>query len=329
MGIYKDEFSYVNERYEYNKMANYIMQKQPNVFTIEEAKDFAKFLTKVRKFTPEDIYNGKADKEINNNAALVNIKNASVYNQNEEIIDIPLKVKKEIGHAVVIQRLKQLVIIMGSTFLVFAAAKGIVDLVNENNYEEEIPTYLGALATIDNNRNEGTILNQNSYQVGTDQNGYPKFAYNPDGIAKDILLVSSKDPQLFDLCMLDVYYDMDYDRLSNMDTVLSYLQIRMENNPEFASLYYKVEDCKFFLDYIMKSNFANVGLNPDYLKVVEAYKTKGSFQNLSSQDQKVIEELMSSIEEVKLKLGKNLKEEIETLVQERDASRELSQGGRH
>ena len=308
----------VNENAEMYRIAEYIVSKHDGIF-IDDAREYAKYLVKTAGFTKNEILSGKADKSISNWVRGMMLAKNSVFQQDETPQETPLKTKKEkisptnykkrviifvAGVAVVIYIVVNLVGFAVTNII------GIKDNIEQIKLETSVSQSIGMLASASGNdayEHKMNIISQNAYPVpgSFNSDGSPVIAYRNEDIAADIIKVCSHNPDLFDLCVQDAYFNMSKNRLGNMDDVLRWLQIYSEDKEDLQYIYEQVKDCDIFIEYLVKEGFISPN-NEDYPLLeaaIKEYKTlreyNSPFSALSKEHQKVIENLIDEYEENK------------------------------
>ena len=142
----------------------------------------------------------------------------AIQEREKEQVYLPIKPKKEKVSPLFLKRLL-LGTLAGATIISCAT---FISKSKETNLD--VSEYIGMLASkegSDDYLNKRNIIAQNTYN----RDNY--VVYNLPNIALDILKVASDDPDIFDLCILSAYFNMDYNRLKNMDEVFNHLRINV------------------------------------------------------------------------------------------------------
>ncbi len=315
----KSVMKMVNDNNTNYTVAVYIMEKNPNVFNLEEARGVANYLMKELGFSSKAILDGAAQADIFRQVILKNIRNSSVLKESEEKVKILLKTIKKKVNSSDIEKIIVKVIAVAAACVIVHAAKPLVtenwlDWENVNDVSSNIGTIV---ADMDNSdlQNKNLVV-QNTYQVGFDEDGRPLVAYNSEGIAQDILKVCSKDETLLDICLYDVYFNMNYNRLANMDEVIRNIKNYIGNDGNFNSISSSLQNVDVFLDYLLKIGVVQSN-DADYFEVVnavEAYKRNGSFESLSEKEQKVIQDFIKKYQSSKKEIYETSAAKINDLV---------------
>ena len=280
----------------YTKVAYYITENKsfPNLFfSLEDAKKFAKYLIEDELLIVDDILSGMNDNEIY--SLLIRI--GSLKKKDDK--DIPLRTKKEF-----ISKDKLIAIILTLTTIGASFAY-------KDNKEKEINDIISSKVSVINAEGKKvSILKNNEYVVPhtLDENGERVIAYDSRGISNDIINKCSNNPELLELCLYNIYFDMNYERLSNMDDVIKWLKYTTETNDELMSIYNEIKDCSVFLDYLVKKGYSNNDDN--ILDAVNKYKLNGNFNNLDELSQGRIKELINNFENSKQKINERSIEDI-------------------
>lgn len=305
----------VNENAEMYRIADYIVSKHDGIF-IDDAREYAKYLVKTAGFTKNEILSGKADKSISNWVRGVGITKNSLLQKDEAPVETPLKTKKEnisptnFKKRIMLFVAGAIVVIYLVVNLITGAVSIIKESVEQSRVETSVSQSIGMLASAPGNdayEHKMNIISQNAYPVpgSFNSDGSPVIAYRNEDIAADIIKVCSHNPDLFDLCVQDAYFNMSKNRLGNMDDVLRWLQIYSEDKEDLQYIYEQVKDCDIFIEYLVKEGFISPN-NEDYPLLeaaIKEYKTlreyNSPFSALSKEHQKVIENLIDEYEENK------------------------------
>ena len=114
------------------------------------------------------------------------------------------------------KKIAKIVAALAMAGTIAVSAVTIDEAIEQNKADQEVDHAIGAIVS-EHENDPRNIVTQNEYTVGFDKDGFPIVAYDNEGIAKDILKICSKDPQLFDLCVYNAYENMNHNRLENMD----------------------------------------------------------------------------------------------------------------
>lgn len=291
----------VNDNNYYHNITVYIMKNIPDTFTLEEARKLAKYLIIEQGFSYGEILKGYADYIIQKESALKRVKVNSVLQASERNEGIVLRTIKKFIDKMDLKKVITFILAIVASAVVTNEISEFQNFIDESQLVNDVPQNIGMLAAEEKSEdyvNKRTIVAQNTYQVGFEGNGQPIVAYNSDGIAKDIIMVCNKDASLFDLCLAETYFEMNYNRLQNMEDVFKLLKIYLASDPAFAHLFSQIADCDVFLDYVFKKAGNNKSY-PSLLSAINEYKKVGSFNFLSSESQKAIQSLISSFEQQK------------------------------
>lgn len=305
----------VNENAEMYRIAEYIVSKHDGIF-IDDAREYAKYLVKTAGFTKNEILSGKADKSISNWVRGMILAKNSVFQQDETPQETPLKTKKE---KISPTNYKKRVIIFVAgvavvTYIVVNLITGAVSIIKESveqsRLETSVSQSIGMLASAPGNdayEHKMNIISQNAYPVpgSFNSDGSQVIAYRNEDIAADIIKVCSHNPDLFDLCVQDAYFNMSDNRLVNMDEVLRWLKSYSEDKEDLAYIHDQVKDCDIFIEYLVREGFIspNDESYPLLEQAIHEYKSlreyNSPFSALSKEHQKVIENLIDEYEENK------------------------------
>lgn len=312
-------FRMVNENADYHKIAEYIIMRFNIDLDMQQAKKMAEHLVKDEGFSKEEVFQGLADQSIANRLNFRKSQTKSVHQKDETVTEILLKTIKEKINAKFVAGALATIMLLSATY--GFVIKPAYEEMQENS---EIRQSIGMLAAEPGSEayKHKSIVSQNTYQVPGqfDAQGHPIVAYYNDKIAEDILKVCTQDPELFDLCMYNVYFDMSHNRLNNMDTVVRYLQMYSEGDESMTFVQEKLNNCDIFLDYLISRGFANPN-NEDYYELLEDInkyeKLKGSsdvpFNALPKESQDRIEKLIAEFKSNKNNLYSEYKDNLENV----------------
>jgi len=108
--------------------------------------------------------------------------------------------------------------------------------------------------------------------------------------------VCENDHELFDVTIANIYFDIEYARLSHMDRLFKILETLTKDKEEYKYIYDKVSNAEVFLDYLINENIISKD-NPKYeevLNIIQRYKDlkvynrEIAFEVLESKDQYII-----------------------------------------
>lgn len=304
-------FRIVNENSDYYHIGEYIITKFNVNIDMITAKKIAEMISK-EGYTKEQILNGIADKSIKNVLNFYKLRSNSVVQKNERVQDVPLKTKKSKIN-------KKFVVAAIIAIISLSYIFNIKTTITEYKENKEISNAIGMMAAESESEDynyKRNIVVQNTYRAGMDERGYPVVAYHNDGIAKDIIEVCTQNPELFDLCMYNVYFNMNYNRLVNMDDVVRYLNIYTESDESLSFIQDKLHNCDVFLEYLIARGFANPNDKYYYqlLEDIKTYKLSTAdvpFNTLEKDAQKRIEELIEEFKNNRSNLLKEYKDNLE------------------
>lgn len=307
--ITNDMIRLVNENADMYRIAEYIISKYDGI-DINDAREFAKYLTRTLEFTKSEIITGKADKTIFNWVKGKTLVKNSVLQKGEKRTETQLKTKKENIQPTNFK--KRIVLFLATTavivYILVNIVTGVVTYVTDvsENYklETSVSQSIGMLASqVGNDAYEYkmNIVAQNTYHVPGqfDASGNPVIAYYNDKIAEDIIKVCSYDSSLFEICMQNTYFNMEQNRLRNMDKVLEWLQINTKDEESLSYIYDQIRDCDVFLEYLLGQGFISPN-DEDYhliLEDIEQYKAlcgdvRSPFSALPKESQKRLQKLI-------------------------------------
>ena len=305
-------------------IARFLLKKYENRLSVEDAFEIATKLYKQESLNIEKIQSGNYDSIIDKNVRPYIIRKTSVYQEGEVKNDKPLESKKKETRLGFFQ-VSILAISTVAIVLTFQNA------IKDKREEAEIRSNLGKLATTYGSseyENGISIVSQNTYQLNSQNSAGPMVAYHNDKIALDIISVCTKDPQLFSVCMNNVYNDMKYNRLENMDAVLNNLKIFMASDEALEPIYRTIANESVFLDYVTDQGFADPN-SKDYFELMNAIthykelKSKSSemgqaFNGLSSSEQELIKKLMKNYSNNKDQLYDEFIDDLEQAINKLD-----------
>ena len=303
---------------ETREVAEYITKKYPSFFSKKDAIMHATRLLNDSNYTKAEVLSGKADETIDL------IYKAEVYLaqsiRNNEENKVPLKPVKQHKPIITFKR--------ALTFGLAVAAVTIVgkEIKNTNKKNEEyvnISQNIGMLTSLPDSEDylhKRDIVAQNTYSLG---NG--NYAYNTNQMALDILEFSKGNNDLFSLALYDTYYNMNYDKLRNIDDVFLALKINTPSESANEGL----NNSNYFVEYVL-NDIVNQGLvkkdSKEYqrlLEAVESYKmvklkvdaSSAVYGKLNDSDQLAINDLVDFVNELRSILGDKYKDTIDKMVE--------------
>lgn len=306
-----------------NDIAAYLMEKYQNRISYDDALEIANILYNQEFLDRDNVYSGEYDDIIHKTTKAYIMRRESTHQNNVEKKEVPLQsIRKFVNKDFV----KGAIITVSAAAIFFTFSSFNKDA---GKIERKTDSNLGKLASAvgSSDYKKGiSIVNQNAYRIQSSNSANSSLAYYHDRIALDIISVCTKDPQLFEICLNNVYSDMNYNRLENMDEIFKFLKIYMASDEALTPLYEKIADCDVFLDYIIKAGYLKPD-SKDYDKIVEdiakyksvkdSYNEIGHvFSNLNSDSQKRIENLMTDYRNNKKNLQKENIEIIEKALEQ-------------
>ena len=296
-------------------VVKYIKSKSPALFSAEKLVLYTNTLKQTRKFTDEEILNGKADLDIEGFIKAEEARYRSIKKQEEERKCLPIKTKKEKISPTFFKRL--ILTTLAGASIVSIVSIHSKSLKDNEKVQDDVSKYIGMLASDSNSEDylhKRNIVAQNTYTKEGDMNN--AIIYNLPNIALDIIKVTSNNPNLFDLCILDTYFNLNYNRLDNMDKIMEHLKINILASSPDSPLQSKAEICTSFLDYALniclKRNLINYS-DQEYqqiLEVIAKYKVVG-YNALNENDKNTISILVSKAQGLLVTLGKEQIDELE------------------
>ena len=303
--IKDDVFEMVNKKKLYNEISNYIENRFYLNLGAEELNNIAKYLVERFKYTREDVLNGRADEIITNYIRDYNLRNNSLGNNDVNKRPLRSKVVKKDS-----EKFKKLLIGFVGTAAIMAVGNFAIGELKDFNNELEARKDLGnSVATEESyfyNANQ-SIVAQSTLRT----NG--NVGYNVDGIAQDIIKIAQNNPNDVDVILHNVYFDLDFNALKNMDRIFTYLNMYIEKDSALQTIFSNVSS-SYFLDYLVSGNYVleddkNYG---NIINAVNNYKesstmSDNAFNELSKRDQKYIKELIDNFD----KQGKIMYENLQ------------------
>ncbi len=325
--VIRSPYDVVNEisaEMPYWQVARYIGERHKGFFSEEEATKFAHYLIDECEFKKAEIMLGDADAEIDEYRSYMEVKQESVSHEKEQV-GTKLRTTKKKVNKVNVKKMMASLLLVASISAV--AVKGINKL-NVKLLDDDISGKLGMLATNieEDYEHKKTIVEQNTYVANYgDGRTAATEAYDNNGIARDIIDICIKDPKLFDIVVNDVYFDMQYNRLSNMDSVFSYLRDYFSKEDAFKDLYAEIEDCEVFLEYLVKKGYTNP-TDKDYyslLQDIEIYKGLKDtqivpFNSLDKNGQARVQKLVDNYRNSKANLNNKYRSTINNLIAQKE-----------
>lgn len=242
---------------------------------------------------PSMIYNGYEDFNIYRYFCILRAENMS-HKQNKEIQKRDLKVKKKQKERN--QKVAKIVGAIGLAGIIVAGGFAFKELNEISDTKKDFDSSFGVIASEFNERDENAndrrnIIVQNKYSVGYNESGHPIIAYDNEGIAKDIIKICSHDARLFDACIYNIYSNMEYERINNMEKVWEILQ---NFNIENEEVNQKVNSSDTFLEYTITLGCGDPTKNSHitFLNAIEEFKYCKNYHSLTEESQKAIEHHM-------------------------------------
>jgi hypothetical protein len=297
-----NRFSEIESTADAREVIELIVNKNPRIEYNEIVLD--KNYELVRKYVKMYLFRQRSLKEKKENSLSTKISKKAKQIANSKIVfktKDGRKYKWPVKYAVIA------VSSVGMTIGLLVGGIRIGNNIKIQKEDEEISAYLAELANPGSDNplaNGDTIIDQNSVYKSRGEIVY----YDVKNIAQDILDVSLQAPELFDLCIYDVYFNMEKDRLYYMDRVITILKEKMAKDERYKDLLPKVEQCNMFLDYLIYNGF--IEPDADLYYVMEIYKNVGNILKLSANNQKIIVKAMQEYKEKRNELHQDYKEHI-------------------
>ena len=324
-----DVWTIFNNYPECEKIVAYVMKKYPNFFSKNEAMHIAVYMLD-KGYTLQDILSGKYDDIIDYSYQAEIITQKSVLREQEERKYVPvrnasLKPRGKFSF-------KKIVI----TLAIGASILAVVPVIKNNdvNKDNDISKTIGLLIAEPGDEDyihKRNIVSQNTIALpGTDG----AFYYNVFGIASDILRVSNGDYELFDLCLLDTYYNLKMDKLRNMDDVYFNLKLQAANAGTLTVIEERLDRNGIFLDYLLNicTEHGLIKKDSSYYErcqvAINNYRTKRveiegeAFNNLDDYDKETIEDLIAKGYSLREVLAEKYKPMLDEWVKEKEQIRE-------
>lgn len=188
----------------------------------------------------------------------------------EENKRIALNVKKE-------KMFRQAIaVILAAATAIGGAALAIKGINHEMEKKEDARNAslnIGILASATIDDQDKTIVEQ-CYKILGYKNNVSAEAYDLDMMAEKVLKVCEKNPELFDLALANIYFELEFARLDHMDRLLKKISIAIQDKEELKSIYNDIGECEVFLEYLVSKNIIskNHDKYPEIVKIVEKYK---------------------------------------------------------
>ncbi len=309
----------VNKNSDYTKVAEYILGKSDYTFSLEQAKNIAKYLIMEQKYTKEDLLQGKADDYIQKRAQAKLVELKSVRQKDEERAEVPLKSFK---HSISKDEIKRFIILITG----LAATVTILGIKNyefeEEKMKSETSANLGYLASevgSDIYDSKSNIVYQSALE-NKDPNTN-EFISQSESLANNIIDVCIKDPSLFDITIFDTYYNIQFNRIDKLSETWGYLQKYMANDEAFFELL-NTKLNSSFLNYILNmletSGEIKIGSTDyeNYRSAIEEYQKANKYEKLTGEAKVTLREMMDKYHNLGNNLYKENNKKIKNLVEE-------------
>jgi len=300
----------------YQLNLNSVEKTDMEKYLIANKKYEAKRLMLSTKMEADKILKGEADFEIFRQFNIIKAELMSVEQEKKKTAQ-ELKTKKKQSDRN--KKIAKIVAALAMAGTIAVSAVTIDEAIEKNKINQEVDHAIGAIVS-EHENDPRNIVTQNEYTVGFDKNGFPIVAYDNEGIAKDILKICSKDPQLFDLCVYNAYENMNHNRLENMDDVINFLKIYTKDVAGLEAIYTRVDNCSVFLDYIVNRGFLNPNDKNYYqtLNDIDIYKglkstTEIAYYGLPEDSKERIDDLIKNYRENKDNLYNEYRDNLEGL----------------
>lgn len=324
-----DVWTIFNNYPECEKIVAYTLKKYPNFFSKNEAMHIAVYMLD-KGYTLQDVLSGRHDDVIDYTYQAEIIAQRSVLREQEERKYVPVS-NASLKHRGKIS-FKKIVIAMAIGASVLAGVPHIKN--NDAKKDYDISKAIGLLIAEPGEEDyihERNIVSQNTASIpGADG----IFYYNVFGIASDILRVSNGDYELFDLCVLDTYYNLSMDKLNNMDDVYFNLKLQASNNGTLRVIEERLNRNSTFLDYLLDicTEHGLIKKDSSYYErcqiAINNYRTKrveieaNVLDNIDDYDRETIEDLIEKGYSLRRVLADKYKPMIDEWIKEKEQSRE-------
>ena len=303
----------INRKHEQNqtldKIATYILSCD-SLINQKDASEIAKILYFDEGLNFEQVKSPENSKIVNNYIVSFILRKASVLSEEEVQKTVPLiTVKKQAQKKFVLRSIITLLVAAGVVVGGITIKNNIDDRMTQKHVSESLAKIVCNIDETEYNNN--TIIGRNDIEL-MGKNGTHMYGYNHHGMARDIIKICENYPELFSICINNVYYGIDQNRLENMDKLLTCLSIGMDSNEKLQDVYKRIENCNYFLDYVLSEGFADPNASDyyDLLEAIENYKKverdnpefSNAFYKLSQKDQELIKKLMKRYEDNRFNL---------------------------
>ena len=240
------------------------------------------------------------------NMSVSSKKNDENVSNNDEIV---LRIKKKFLQIAIIATGISAAYIGGSKIV-----KENKEFERQHNIERELTDLAIKDQYSDDYRFHRNIVDQN---IDTKIVGDESITmYKCDGIAKDIYDVCKMDESLLDVLLHNVYFDLQFNRLNNMEVIYNSLKYLVAKDSSMESTNQKLSNSNTFLDYLVNNGFLDRD-REDYYDIVKSASKKEAFGDLSKMDQDNILKLIEDYEKSGRKLYFEFEDEIGDLTKSR------------
>lgn len=257
---------------EYAKIEQHLLQK----YRVEAQK-----LLRLSKMSKEDILAGKASFEIYKLICILQasfLSKKDVIKQQEEETkkqEIEFKTKKKLKERN--ERIKKLLTGISLSGLVVIGGLAVRDGIIDYQADKEVTESIGYLVSEEEN-DKRNIVEQNIYRSSFDEKGKEVYDINIQGLARDIITLCKRNPELFDITIYNVYSNLDDNQIGVMDSVIENLRNMAIEDESLGFILSKIGNSRVFLDYLVNRGFLNPNSDDYYtiLNDIELYiETKG------------------------------------------------------
>ncbi len=291
--------NYIIENYQNNEIVRsyFDMYTVNNDYTSlklkEKVGDLVKYLLS-QGYDIEEIKSGRIDYLIE---AYAQVYTTSIRKDENDNTRVKLESKKQKFDDELSKKFEILTKRAIAIALSIALSAGIITFakaVKEKTDNLEASNDLGEIAT-EYSSLTGSIYEQSS-NIVKDELGTKVLRndFNPAKAAEIILKVTYAHPDLFDLCMADLYCDSyNTNKLKNMDDVIKALKNISQNSLVINE---DLKDCEVFLDYLAKNGY--ITIDDNIANAIAEYKNnlgdEVPYYKLSSNSKKIIDKIVTN-----------------------------------
>lgn len=261
--------SMINENRIVRETAEYIKSNYPTDLSIEEIKEIVVFLKEKKRCRYAD-FRSKAMKEELSQMLGITVGRKDSVSKGKEPKLHPFHVTQKKKDPIHVKKvLITLMIVSGVVIGGYAVANTMDNLQDQQN---ALNNMSAVTLQIQGNAptKGGTIVDQCMEESGKrGPEEIQTYTLNKELLVQKIEHLCMINPELFDVYMSNIYFDVDYARLENMDEVFSKLKSDFSVSTELQGLHEKIKDCKSYLDYMLSLGIIYPG-RTDYDRIVTA-----------------------------------------------------------